>query len=195
MAVFSIVLDAVIKHEIHIDDEVPEFQVLIRLELVLDRAEVHGLLDNVKVVWDVQLHRIHWFVEDPRLVVLPERVEQPLCSFVPRIVDLGLVSYLGNFKTVNRCRCKLSILVSHEVLCKFGAILTELGPLFITQRLILTIPQDRQLIALRYLPLIDSLLLRSSCCLRCRCMTSLLALALRVDLLHFWCCIVFLKKL
>ena len=83
MAVFSIVLDAVIKHEIHIDDEVPEFQVLIRLELVLDRAEVHGLLDDVKVVRDVQLHRIHRLVEDPGLVVLPERVEQPLCSLIP----------------------------------------------------------------------------------------------------------------
>lgn len=46
LAIFSIVLDAVLKNEVHIVQEILELQVLIRIQLLFDCAEVHRLLND-----------------------------------------------------------------------------------------------------------------------------------------------------
>lgn len=70
--VFAIVEEAVVEHEVDVIEELLAAQVLIRLQLLSDQAEVHRLLDDVKVVGDVQLLGIHCLVEDPSLIVLPQ---------------------------------------------------------------------------------------------------------------------------
>ena len=47
LAIFSIVLDAVLENEIHIVQEILELQVLVRIQLLFDSAEVHRLLNDI----------------------------------------------------------------------------------------------------------------------------------------------------
>ena len=47
LAIFSIVLDAVLKNEVHIVQEILELQVLVRIQLLFDCAEIHWLFDDV----------------------------------------------------------------------------------------------------------------------------------------------------
>ena len=63
---------------------------------MLDEAEVHGLLDDVEVVGNVQFLRVDWLVEYPRCVVLPQRVHQSFGSLVPAIVNLSLLRHFRN---------------------------------------------------------------------------------------------------
>lgn len=53
LAVFTIVLNAILENEVEVVEEVLELQVLIRVQLVFYSAEVHWLLDYVIVIGDV----------------------------------------------------------------------------------------------------------------------------------------------
>jgi hypothetical protein len=46
LAIFSIVLDAILKNEVHIVQEILELQVLIRIQLLFDCAKIHRLLND-----------------------------------------------------------------------------------------------------------------------------------------------------
>ena len=68
--IFAIILNAVLKHKVHIVEEVLELQILIRVELGFNRSKIHWLLNDVKVIRDVQALWIDWFKEDVGHVVL-----------------------------------------------------------------------------------------------------------------------------
>lgn len=97
LTVFTVVLEAVLEHEIQIVEEIRELQILICVKLVLYRAKVHRLLNYVEVVRDVELLGIHRFVENPCLMVLPDRSDHTLCGFVPTLIDRLLFIDLGQF--------------------------------------------------------------------------------------------------
>lgn len=195
LAVLAIVLQAVLEDEVQIVEEVLEFQVLVRVELLLDRTEVHWLLDDVKVVGDVQLLGIHRFVKDPCLMVLPNRCDHALGCLIPALIN-GLVFIdLGQFKRIDRCRGFSHILSGHEVVCQLWVVCAELGPLFITQRLILSILEYLELEASGVEALVG-LLLRGlqrnrGCC--GGCLRGFLKVILALEFL-LWDCIVLLEK-
>lgn len=141
LAVLPVVLQAVLKHKVQIVEEVLELQVLVRVQLLLYRAEVHRLIDDVVVVRDVELLGVHWLVEDPSLVVLPDRLDHTLSRLVPAFIDgLGLID-LGEDKLLDRGGRLLHFLCGTEVLSEVGVFCAELGPLVIAERLVLPILQ------------------------------------------------------
>ena len=77
-------------------DEILHLSVLVSLQLLLDEAEVHGLLDDVEVVRNVQFLRVDWLVEYPRCVVFPQRVDQSFGGLIPAVVDLSLLRHFRN---------------------------------------------------------------------------------------------------
>lgn len=97
LAALSIVLNAVLKYKVEIVKEVLEFKILVLLQLALDGAKVHGVLDDIKVVRDVELLWIYRLVEDPCLVVLPKAVEETFSRFFPAITDWSLLRNFLNF--------------------------------------------------------------------------------------------------
>lgn len=58
---------------------------------LLDRTEVHGLLDDVEVVRDPKLDDVHWLVKDPGLRHFPEGRMQALRCLVPMVIDWALI--------------------------------------------------------------------------------------------------------
>lgn len=74
LTVLTIVLDAIFKHKVQVVEEILKLQVLICVQLVFNCTKIHWLLNYVIVIGYVQLLRVHRFVEDPRLIVLPESI-------------------------------------------------------------------------------------------------------------------------
>ena len=91
LTVLTVILNAVLEDQVHVVEEVLELQILIRVQLLLYRTEIHWLLNDLEVVRDVQLLRVNRFKEDPSLLQLHENSHNSLCSFIPRIVDRCLV--------------------------------------------------------------------------------------------------------
>lgn len=94
MGALSIVQDAVVEHKLYISNEVKRLQILVTIQLGFDGAKVHGFLDDVEVVRDIELYRVHWLMEDPRVLVLEERINDPLRSLVPVVVQHHVVRHL-----------------------------------------------------------------------------------------------------
>lgn len=91
LTVLTVILNAVLEDQVHVVEEVLELQILIRVQLLLYRAEIHWLLNDLEVVRDVQLLRVNRFKEDPSLLQLHEVSHHSLCGFIPRIVDRCLI--------------------------------------------------------------------------------------------------------
>jgi len=139
LAVLAVVLQAVFEDEVQIVEEVLELQILVRVELLLDRAKIHWLLDDVKVVGDVQLLGIHRLVKDPSLMVLPNRCDHAFGCLIPALIN-GLVFIdLRQFKRIDGRRGFSYILSGHKIVCQFWVVCAKLSPFFITQWLILSI--------------------------------------------------------
>uniref|UniRef100_A0A0A8ZQW3 Uncharacterized protein n=1 Tax=Arundo donax TaxID=35708 RepID=A0A0A8ZQW3_ARUDO len=61
----NIIIDWVISHSIakskpHICSKIPRCRVHACIQLFLDRAQIHGLLDYIKIIRDVILYNINW---------------------------------------------------------------------------------------------------------------------------------------
>lgn len=63
LVMFTVVLVAVLENQPHVGDELPRTPVRIEVELLLHRAQVHGLGDDVEVVQDAELDRVDGLVE------------------------------------------------------------------------------------------------------------------------------------
>ena len=67
---FRTIIDAaIIKYELHVIHELVNALVLVFLELLLDRGEVHRVLNHVRVVWDVQRNIVNWVCKNVSLLV------------------------------------------------------------------------------------------------------------------------------
>ena len=60
-----IVQFTVVEDELHIFTKLIQTRVLLLLQLSLNRAEVHRLLDNIIVVGNVKRFDINWLLKDP----------------------------------------------------------------------------------------------------------------------------------
>lgn len=65
LTIFAIILDAVLEHEIHIVEEVLKLQILIRVKLVFYCSKIHGMLDDVEIVRNVETLGINRLIENP----------------------------------------------------------------------------------------------------------------------------------
>jgi len=164
LTVLSVVLNAVLEDEVHIVEEVLQLEVLIRVQFLLDEAKVHWLLNDVKIVGDVQLLRVDRLVEDPRLIMLPQGVYHALSGFVPAIVDLSMIRHIRDRKILYRSLwlCHPDCLLILKVFSELGIFNAKLGPFLVIQRLILTILKNGQLVSFRNFSFINLLLLRLS---------------------------------
>ncbi len=113
------------------------------------------MLDYLKVVGDVKLLWIDGLMEDPCLVVLPKTVEESLGRLFPAIVDGSCLGDLLDFKSIDWSRCRFWGLLRHKVLGELWIFLAEFDPFSITERLILSILENSELIPSRDLSLID----------------------------------------
>ena len=73
---FVVVRKRISEHEAHVLAVLPGLCVEPVLELVLNGAEVHGLLDNVKVVWAVECHGVDRVPKRARIGLLPHLLVQ-----------------------------------------------------------------------------------------------------------------------
>mmetsp|Transcript_16891 Transcript_16891/g.53539 ORF Transcript_16891/g.53539 Transcript_16891/m.53539 type:complete len:269 (-) Transcript_16891:500-1306(-) len=77
-----VVQPAVVKHKADVLQDLERRGVLLPFQSFRDRAEVHGLLHDLEVVWEVKDHRVHGSVEGPCLAVL-HRLAQHRLDAVP----------------------------------------------------------------------------------------------------------------
>jgi len=70
---FGVVQHGIVKNEVHIILETGQVAINARLHLLFDCAKIHGVLDDIKVIGDIQLDRIDrptknslrvWLLED-----------------------------------------------------------------------------------------------------------------------------------
>ena len=58
---------------------------------MLDRPEVHRLLNYHVVVRDAELLRVDWLMKDPRLRALPKGAYKTLGCPIPVVIDRGVL--------------------------------------------------------------------------------------------------------
>ena len=80
---FSVVNPCVLKHEPNVVYKLPGVGVLALVQLPLDAAHVHGLLDDLEVIRDLEGLRIHWQTEGGRLWFLQKRDFQLTLAIFP----------------------------------------------------------------------------------------------------------------
>ena len=137
LTVLSIVKQTVIEYQVQVLQEFLHLQVFVVGQVVLDRAEVHRVLDDLQVVRDPQLYEVHGLEEDPCAWVFPQRCHQATGCLVPTLVDLGVFRDVGHWKGVQR-----GTIVNRSISEKIGQIgvlSKELLELFIGQGLVIAI--------------------------------------------------------
>ena len=72
LTLLTIVLDAIFEHKVNIVEEFSELKILVIVQLILYRPEVHRLLNNLKVIRNVQFFGVYGVMEDPGLVMFPQ---------------------------------------------------------------------------------------------------------------------------
>lgn len=103
---------------------------MVLFEVLFDGAEIHRLLDYVKIIVDLQLHWVHWLIEDPGLGVLGQCVHHPVGHFFPVVVDWHRLVDWGHVDVLRLC----FIL---EVLCYFWVVSGHRVELLLRDRSIL----------------------------------------------------------
>ena len=68
-----VVQPTVVEDQVHVSHKVLNLLVLVSLQLVLDRLEIHWVFDNGRVVWNLQLHIVDWVSKNQRLLVSMQR--------------------------------------------------------------------------------------------------------------------------
>src|SRR5690606_17970774 len=121
-------------------------------------SKIHWRFNDIVIVREVQF--FNWFIKDPSLIVFPQCANKSLGCFIPAIIDGNIFIDFRDLELFNNIGV-WAIEVSHEIWIFF----LELYPLFITQRFILSILKNCQLISPWYLPLIYLWLLHRWCLL------------------------------
>jgi hypothetical protein len=91
LGIFTVVKYTIIEYKLYIMQKLVHLHVLIVLKLLLHSTKVHRLLHYVKVIGNVELHRVNWLVENPGVLMLPKVAQESLGCFVPTIIDLDVV--------------------------------------------------------------------------------------------------------
>lgn len=60
----SVVPHAVVEHQLHVINKFLNVMIDVEGQFLLDCAEVHGLVDDVEIVIDAVLARVHRFVKE-----------------------------------------------------------------------------------------------------------------------------------
>jgi len=62
------------------------------------------LLNDVKVVKDVQLDGVDRLLENPGITMLPKILDQSLGCFIPAVINWGLLRNIRNWKIITDIR-------------------------------------------------------------------------------------------
>ena len=72
-------------------DELLDFEVLVLLQLLFDGAEIHGLFDDLEVIWDHEFFGFDRLAEDPCGLKAGYLLDHSLRSFLPMVEYLIVV--------------------------------------------------------------------------------------------------------
>lgn len=73
VVLFSIVRNAVVESELNVCDKLVGFLVIILIQLLFNRTEVHWLCDDSWIVGDAKHVWVDWLVKKPTILVFPYR--------------------------------------------------------------------------------------------------------------------------
>lgn len=117
--------------------------VVIVTQSSFNSSKIHRLSYNRKVVRDPQFLRVHWFMEYPSLRASPQCSHQPLCGFIPRVINRCIFwKFFLQLKFFQRGRIQ-------PVFCYFRILFFKLVHFLTGKGLILPILQNSQYIPLR----------------------------------------------
>ncbi len=128
-----IVQPAIIKDKLHVVHEVLNASILVLLQLCLDRGEVHRVLDNHRVVINLELLVVDWVGEDVRFLVSLQCSQESLGSFLPLVENWRALRNLRDLKLTYGVQ-KLTLFISFKVLCDVRIRPFELFKLLISHR-------------------------------------------------------------
>ena len=140
----SIVKDAIIKYQLHIVQEILHLGIDIVIQILLYSRQVHWLLNDVKVVKDVQLDGVDRLLENPGITMLPKILDQSLGCFIPAVINWGLLRNIRNWKIITDIR----IIGVFKIFYQLRVFLFESFPLLIVKRLVRSIFKNSQLISI-----------------------------------------------
>ena len=162
--VFSAIVDAaIIKYELHVIHEVLNALILVILQLLLNRGEIHWVLDQQRIVRDVQFLIVDWVRKNVSLLVALDHGKHPLSGLFPLVENWGVVGNLRHLKLSDAL--DLFPLLGHfKVLGNLRVLPLELLELSVAHRRIdATLAQLGEHVPARLLPLVhDRLCLHRS---------------------------------
>ena len=152
----AIVDAAIIKYELHVIHEVLNALILVVLQLLLNRGEIHWVLDQQRIVRDVQFLIIDWVRKNVSLLVALDHGKHPLSGLFPLVENWGVIGHFRHLKLSDALDL-FSLLGHFKVLGNLRVLPLELLELGVAHRRIdATLAQLGEHVPARLLPLVQN---------------------------------------